>query len=171
MFRSLKSLTTAAALALLPQVAAAQDPAGNQARAPVDSASAEQPQAQSGQPPQRIRQVTLQGNEACPTAAADEIVVCSRINPNEAYRVPKELRQPPEVPAQNQSWINRAAAADRVGRVAGGLPNTCSPIGTGGQTGCSIAAGQAWAAERRQAQREAAQAAPSTAAQEDDQDN
>ena len=76
-------------------------------------------QAETGQPPQRIRQVTLQGAEQCPKAAADEIVVCSRINPNEQYRVPKELRTPPEIPAQNQSWVNRAAAVDQVGRVAG----------------------------------------------------
>lgn len=150
MFRPLA--IAAAALALFPTAATAQS------------------QAESGQPPQRIRQVTLQGSEQCPKAAADEIVVCSRINPNEQYRVPKELRQPPEVPAQNQSWVNRAATVDRVGRVAGGLPNTCSPIGTGGQTGCSIAAGQAWAAEKRQARREAAQAAPAAAPQpEDDQ--
>ena len=112
-------------------------------------------QAETGQPPQRIRQVTLTGNEQCPTGSSDEIVVCSRLDPNEQFRVPKALRQAPEVPAQNQSWVNRAATVDRVGRVAGGLPNTCSPIGAGGQTGCGIAAGQAWAAEKRQARREA----------------
>lgn len=117
-------------------------------------------QAETGQPPQRIRQVTLTGEEKCPTAASDEIVVCSRLDPNEQFRVPKALRRAPEVPAQNQSWINRAATVDRVGRVAGGLPNTCSPVGTGGQTGCGIVAGQAWAAERRQAQREAEAAIP-----------
>ncbi|WP_085810641.1 hypothetical protein [Sphingomonas sp. TZW2008] len=119
-------------------------------------------QAETGQPPQRIRQVTLQGAEQCPKAAADEIVVCSRINPNEQYRVPKELRTPPEIPAQNQSWVNRAAAVDQVGRVAGGLPNTCSPVGTGGQTGCAIVAARNYAAEKRQAKREAEQAAPLT---------
>lgn len=117
-------------------------------------------QAETGQPPQRIRQVTLTGEEKCPTAASDEIVVCSRLDPNEQFRVPKALRRAPEVPAQNQSWINRAATVDRVGRVAGGLPNTCSPVGTGGQSGCGIVAGQAWAAERRQAQREAEAAIP-----------
>jgi hypothetical protein len=130
----------AAALALLPAAASAQDSA--------------QSQAETGQPPQRIRQVTLTGSEKCPTAAADEIVVCSRLDPNEQFRVPKSLRQAPEVPAQNQSWVNRAAAADQTGRIAGGLPNTCSPVGSGGQSGCAIQAGRAWAAERRQAQRE-----------------
>ncbi|OWK31653.1 hypothetical protein [Sphingomonas dokdonensis] len=143
-------------LVLSAAVLAAVAPAGAMAQSePQPSA-----QAETGQPPQRIRQVTLTGEEKCPTAASDEIVVCSRLDPNEQFRVPKALRQAPEVPAQNQSWINRAATVDRVGRVAGGLPNTCSPVGTGGQSGCGIVAGQAWAAERRQAQREAEAAIP-----------
>jgi hypothetical protein len=141
MFRPLV-LVSAAALALIP------------------AASSAQSQAESGQPPQRIRQVTLTGEEKCPTAASDEIVVCSRLDPNEQFRVPKALRQAPEVPAQNQSWVNRAATVDQVGRVAGGLPNTCSAVGAGGQTGCAIVAGRAWAAEKRQERIEAAQAAP-----------
>lgn len=145
MLRSLP-LFAAALAAIVPASALAQ--------------SAAPSQAESGQPPQRIRQVTLTGDEACPTAASDEIVVCSRLDPNEQFRVPQQLRRPPEVPAQNQSWVNRAATVDRVGRVAGGLPNTCSPIGTGGQTGCGVAAGQAWAAERRQARREEEAAMP-----------
>lgn len=142
MFRPL-ALSAAAALALLPAAAVSA-----------------QSQAESGQPPQRIRQVTLTGEERCPTAASDEIVVCSRLDPNEQFRVPKALRQAPEVPAQNQSWVNRAATVDRVGRVAGGLPNTCSAVGAGGQTGCAIVAGQAWAAEKRQERIEAERAAP-----------
>jgi hypothetical protein len=141
MFRPLV-LVSAAALALFPAVSSAQS------------------QAESGQPPQRIRQVTLTGEEKCPTAASDEIVVCSRLDPNEQFRVPKALRQAPEVPAQNQSWVNRAATVDQVGRVAGGLPNTCSAVGAGGQTGCAIVAGRAWAAEKRQERIEAGQAAP-----------
>lgn len=148
MFRPLV-LVTAALLALPPAVSA---------QTQVD----QQAQAETGQPPQRIRQVNLTGNEACPKAAADEIVVCSRIDPNEQYRVPKALRTPPEVPAQNQSWVNRAATVDQVGRVAGGLPNTCSPVGSGGQTGCAIVAGKAWAAEKRQAKIEAGQATTTT---------
>lgn len=140
-------------LVLSAAVMAAAAPVGVMAQSQAQPQPASQ--AESGQPPQRIRQVTLTGSEQCPTAASDEIVVCSRLDPNEQFRVPKALRQAPEVPAQNQSWVNRAATVDRVGRVAGGLPNTCSPIGAGGQTGCGIVAGQAWAAEKRQARREA----------------
>ena len=111
-------------------------------------------QAQTGQPPQRIRSVQLTGNAKCPESTADEVVVCRRIDPNEQYRVPKELRDPITVPAQNQSWVNRTAAADAVGRTAGGVPNSCSVVGTAGQTGCAVNAARVWAAERRQAARE-----------------
>jgi hypothetical protein len=48
------------------------------------------------------------------------------------------LRDDSRSPAQNQSWVNRAATIDQVGRVAGGIPDTCSPVGTGGQSGCSM---------------------------------
>lgn len=107
-------------------------------------------QAETGKPPERIRSVTLTGDQKCPASTSEEIVVCSRINPNEQYRVPKELRQAPEVPAQRSSWVNRAATIDQVSRVAGGLPNTCSPVGNGGQTGCFNAYGQAYALDRKQ---------------------
>ena len=50
------------------------------------------PMAASAQEPQRIRNVQLTGDAQCPKAAGDEIVVCSRISPNEQYRIPKELR-------------------------------------------------------------------------------
>lgn len=130
-------------------------------------------QTEPNAPPQRIRQINLAAGEECPKAAADEIVVCSSVDPNEQYRVPKALRRPVEIPAQNQSWVNRAATVDQVGRVAGGLPNTCSPIGAGGQTGCAVGAAQAWAADRRQKRREAEQMAPGTSERidiEDDED-
>lgn len=110
-------------------------------------------QAETGRTPDRVRSVTLKPGEKCPPSTSNEVVVCGVIDPDEQYRVPKELRNKAEVPSQNQSWVNKTAAADQVGRVAGGLPNTCSPVGTGGQSGCAIANGRAWAAERRAAER------------------
>lgn len=110
-------------------------------------------QAETGQPPQRIRNVTITGEQRCPPSTGDEIVVCSRISPEEQFRIPKELRNTAEPAAQNQSWVNRAATADRVSRVAGGLPDTCSPIGTGGQSGCALAINRAYAAEKRAAEK------------------
>ena len=103
--------------------------------------------AQAGSPPQRIRNVEIARGQPCPKAEPGEVVVCSTLE--EPYRIPRRLRDDGPIAAQNQSWVNRAATADEVGRVAGGLPNTCSTVGTGGQTGCSQAAARAWAADRR----------------------
>ncbi|KTW02665.1 hypothetical protein [Sphingomonas sanguinis] len=111
------------------------------------------PQAESGQPPKRVRQVTLTGDQKCPESTAEEVVVCGR--DDEPYRIPKALRNDKPIPAQNQSWVNRAATMDQVGRVAGGIPDTCSPVGTGGQSGCSMMWNQQYQAERRARRAEA----------------
>ncbi|MES2095774.1 MAG: hypothetical protein V4459_03370 [Pseudomonadota bacterium] len=104
--------------------------------------------AESGQPPARIRSVTLAADQKCPPATTpDEIVICTTVE--DPYRIPKTLRGAGPIPPQRQSWVNRAASLDEIGRVNGGLPNTCSVIGSGGATGCSAAAVRAWAAEKR----------------------
>ena len=114
------------------------------------AAAAQTPQATDA-PPQRIRSVTLAPGETCPPSTGDEVIVCYQGgNP---YRIPPALRRT-EIPAANQSWANRAATVDQVSRVAGGLPNTCSPVGTGGQTGCFLQRNQAYGAERRERARE-----------------
>jgi hypothetical protein len=111
----------------------------------------------SATPPQRIRNVQLQQGQACPRGSSTEIVVCSTLE--EPYRIPKQFRDEGPVPAQNQSWTNTAAAIDQESKRAAGLPDTCSPIGSGGQTGCALQQNRAWAAEKR-AQRSAAQTVP-----------
>lgn len=108
--------------------------------------------ASEDRPPARIRSVAIDAAGRCPPSTADEIVVCHPRD--EPYRIPKPLRRR-EIAAADQSWVNKAATMDEVGRVAAGLPDTCSPVGTGGQTGCALAAMRAWAAERRAAKREA----------------
>ena len=122
-----------AALFMLPGVASAQE------------------QAESGQPPERIRNVTLTGTDKCPKAAEGEVVVCSTLE--EPYRIPKSLRETKKSAATN-SWVNRAATLDEVGREAGGLPDTCSPVGSGGQTGCALRLNQQFAAERAERKRQ-----------------
>ena len=107
-------------------------------------------QAETGAAPQRIRSVTLKAGEKCPASTDSDIVVCSTLD--QPYRIPKQFRDDTPIAAKNQSWVNRTATMDQVGRVAGGLPDTCSPVGTGGQSGCALATNQAWAAERRAAQ-------------------
>jgi hypothetical protein len=111
-------------------------------------AMAQDKQAESGQPPARIRSVMIASDQKCPPAAApDEIVICTTVD--DPYRIPKALRGTGPIAPQRQSWVNRAASLDEIGRVNGGIPNTCSPIGSGGATGCSAAAARAWAAEKR----------------------
>ena len=105
-----------------------------------------------GRPPERVRSVELSADQTCPPSTGNEVVVCYQAE--EPYRLPKRFRRA-EIAAANQSWANRAATLDEVGRVAGGLPNTCSPVGTGGQTGCTATMMRAWAAERRALAREA----------------
>ncbi len=134
-----------AALIALPGLAAAQT-----APAPADGAS-------SGTPPQRVRAVTLGAGQKCPQSSDTEIVICSTLD--QPYRIPKQFRDSGPIPAQNQAWGNRAATVDQVSRVAGGLPDTCSPVGSGGQSGCALATNRQWAAERR-AQRDAESTIP-----------
>lgn len=103
--------------------------------------------------PQRIRNVMLKQGEKCPVAQGDEIVVCGKIDPEEQYRIPKEFRDQPQV-AGNQSWTNRAQTMMEVNRA--GLPNSCSPVGTGGQTGCNQQMIDQWFEWRRAQRAEAA---------------
>ena len=110
-------------------------------------------QTVDGNTPQRVRSVTLEGEEKCPTATGDEIVVCSRINPDEQFRIPKEQRRTAEPAARDQSWVNRTVVGEQASRAGAGLPNTCSPVGTGGQSGCGLANARAFAAEKRAAEK------------------
>jgi len=104
-------------------------------------------QAESGQPPKRIKSVTIGATDKCPESTADEIVVCNKIdNP---YRIPKELRDSGPIPSKNQAWTTRLADDEQASREAAGLPDTCSPVGTGGQTGCARAAARAFKADKR----------------------
>lgn len=103
--------------------------------------------AQTGESVKRIRSVTLQPDQKCPPSTGDEIVVCTTVE--DPYRIPKPLRGAGPIPPARQSWVNRVAADEQTSREAAGLPNTCSPVGSGGQTGCSQSAARAWAADRR----------------------
>lgn len=134
-----------AALLALPGLAGAQT---NAAATETQAAPAQSTEAAgSGAPPQRVRSVTLGVGQKCPQSSDSEIVICSTLD--QPYRIPKQFRDSGPVPAKNQAWGNRVATQDQIGRVAGGLPDTCSPVGTGGQSGCALATNRQWAAERR----------------------
>ena len=113
-------------------------------------------------PPKRVRSILLYGDEQCPkTEDPDEIVVCANAGES-PYRIPKRFRnQPKEGPASN-AWTNRVETVEEFNRA--GLPNSCSPVGTGGQTGCTRAMIRQWYQERLDAK---AKAARTTAPAED----
>ena len=111
------------------------------------TAIAQDKQAETGQPPKRIKSVTITSTERCPESTADEIVVCNKIdNP---YRIPPALRDSGPIPSKNQAWTTRLATDEQTSREAAGLPDTCSPVGSGGQTGCARAIARQFKAEKR----------------------
>ena len=105
-------------------------------------------------PPKRVRSILLYGDEKCPPAESpDEVVVCANAGES-PYRIPKRFRnQPKEGPASN-AWTNRVETVEEFNRA--GLPNSCSPVGTGGQTGCTRAMIRQWYQERLDAKAKAA---------------
>ncbi|SFR96030.1 hypothetical protein [Sphingomonas jatrophae] len=105
-------------------------------------------------PPQRISTLVVFGDDPCPTGSNGEIVVCARRPEGERYRLPKRFRE--SKPAAGAlSWSGTAASLDQVGRTAAGTPDSCSPVGSGGQTGCQRAFLRQAREERRMAEEEA----------------
>jgi hypothetical protein len=88
------------------------------------------------EPPQteRIATLIVFGNDPCPRSTEDEIVVCARQPESERYRIPKRFRGKQYNAARDGSWVGTAKVLEYVSRQ--GLPGSCSPIGSMGQTGC-----------------------------------
>ena len=108
--KRLFALTTAAALGALASPAAAQD-ADEEAR---------------------VNTLIIYGDDECPPSREGEITVCARLDENERYRIPQSLRQS-EDPA-NEPWANRVRSFEAVGNFG---PLSCSPVGLGGELGCT----------------------------------
>jgi len=100
--------------------------------------------AQDG-PPERVRSVVLYGDQQCPKPTEEgEVVVCAQ-GDDSPYRIPSELRQSVERP-DAVSW---AVRVDDVMNFANQtIPNSCSPIGSGGQSGCTMQMLRNWTAEK-----------------------
>lgn len=81
----------------------------------------------------RIATLVIYGDDPCPRSSDDEIVVCAREPESERYRIPKRLRKA-KPSAKDRSWSDRVQMLETVSKQ--GLPNSCSPVGAGGQTGC-----------------------------------
>jgi hypothetical protein len=104
-------------------------------------------------PPSRTINLIVYGSDPCPRGSDDEIVVCAHRSENERYRIPKELRKKEEQPSE-VSWASRVATLEDAQRST--RPDSCSPVGSWGQTGCFQQMLNQWYAARRQAQSDAA---------------
>lgn len=95
---------------------------------------------------ERVNQVIVYGDDPCPAAQGEDIVVCGRLAEDERYRIPETLRGNPNDP-RREGWSARVLAVERVGRNG---TDSCTPTGLGGFTGCvsqMIAAAEAERAE------------------------
>ena len=107
--------------------------------------------AQSGHPPQKTSILYTYGDEACPEAKGDEIVVCARQPESERYRVPRELREEGknDAPVGGGSWTSAVESYEAIARVT--RPDSCSPVGSYGFTGRAALALRQWFEARRAA--------------------
>ena len=80
---------------------------------------------------EKVNQLIVYGDDACPPSTGNEITVCARKSESERYRIPENLRE--SISPQNDAWTNRVLAYETVG--SNGILS-CSPVGAGGMTGC-----------------------------------
>ncbi len=111
------------------------------------AAVAQEPQA----PPERASSLIVYGDDPCPQASEDEIVICARRPDSERYRIPKELREAERDPSQ-QSWASRVDMLEDISRQ--NIPGGCSVVGSYGQSGCWQQMMRQWQAARRDAKRQ-----------------
>src|SRR5438270_13622982 len=79
-----------------------------------------------------VAEIAVYGNDPCPRSTDDQVVVCARRPEAERYRIPEKLR-PSGTRQQTEAWANKARALETVGST---VSNSCSPVGSGGFTGC-----------------------------------
>lgn len=99
--------------------------------------------------PERQSTLVVYGNDPCPRASSDsEAVVCARRPEGDRYRIPRRFRDRPERPSE-VSWASRVESLDEASAQA--RPNSCSVVGSYGQTGCQQQFISQWYAARRAA--------------------
>lgn len=114
MKRQIVLATTAAAAmaACLATLAAAQDAQG---------------------PSERYNTVFIYGDDVCPESEGDTITVCARLDEGERYRIPPNLRESDS--QENTAWSTKVRSFETVGAFG---QQSCSPVGAGGDLGCTI---------------------------------
>lgn len=116
--------------------------------APAAAQTGAQDGPQSGTGGDRIAQAIVYGEDKCPEASGDEIVVCARLPEGERFRIPELFRGGDLLNPRNEAWANKVVALERVGRFG---TDSCSPVGLGGFTGCTQSLLAGAQAERRAA--------------------
>lgn len=96
---------------------------------------------------ERVNQLIVYGSDPCPASSGNEITVCARKDEAERFRIPAPLRDNPNAPV-NQGWTERVKAYETVG--AAGVAS-CSPVGSGGASGCMARLINQAYAEKKQA--------------------
>jgi hypothetical protein len=95
-------------------------------------ALAPSPAAGQGADEPKVNQLIVYGNDKCPPSTDNEITVCARMDESERYRIPPDLRElsGPE----NTAWANKVKSFEAVGNFG---PLSCTPVGAGGEFGCT----------------------------------
>lgn len=95
-----------------------------------------------------VIQLLVYGDDACPQINSEEIVVCARRPESERYRIPKKLRNKGlDESGDGGSWTTHNEGLEASTRFT--RPNSCSAVGTGGQTGCLAALLHQWYLEKQ----------------------
>jgi len=98
------------------------------------------------EPPPRESSLVVYGDDPCPRSSEEEIVVCARRPEEERYRIPSQLRERTDRPAEI-SWGSRSEDLEQAQRDS--RPNSCSVVGAAGQSGCRQEMLRQWYGERR----------------------
>ena len=93
----------------------------------------------------RESHVTVYGEDPCPPSTDEDIVVCARRPEDERYRIPAPLRRSSRRP--ETSWTSHATDLEEAQRDT--RPDSCSVVGSWGQSGCTQQMVRQWRAERR----------------------
>lgn len=115
------------------------------AAAPALAQQATAPTAATSAGTEKVNLVIVYGDDACPPSGGDDIVVCARKGEEERYRIPEPLRGDPNEPSK-QAWGERVRSMEYIGRSG---TESCSPVGSGGATGCFAQLSRLAKAERQ----------------------
>lgn len=108
--------------------------------------------ADDGAPSPRQSTLVVYGNDPCPRSSdPDLVVVCARRPETDRYRIPAPLRRRSQPPSE-VSWASRIDSLDEAS--APMRPNSCTVVGSFGQTGCTQQMIRQWYAARRAQQAE-----------------